>query len=169
METSELVHGVMFGRKKLLLFNEFTDLIAVRKLIHKTIEICFPAYYDEAVVRFFKEYHSIERVREQAASGFTLVYLLDNKIIGTGTLVNDQINAVYIDPAFQNRGLGRRIMFSLLNEAERRNVGKVCIEATPGAKVFYQKLGFEIVSEDIDWVDSISPLYYYKMEKILSN
>jgi len=167
MEETQVFRGVKKSNKKLHLFNESTDLIAVRKLIHKTIEVSYPGYYDEQVVRFFKDYHSYERVRDQATKGYSLVYSHNDKIVGTGTLLVNSISAVYIDPAFQFKGLGKRIMFALLNEAERRGIYKIVLDATPGSVLFYKRLGFSTIKEEVRWIDSVSPLYYYQMEREL--
>jgi ribosomal protein S18 acetylase RimI-like enzyme len=167
METAQVSRGIMKGNKRLQLFNESTDLIAVRKLIHKTVEINYPGYYDDQIVRFFKDYHSVDRVREQAQKGYSLVYVQNDKIVATGTLVENHISAVYVDPAFQSKGFGKRIMFALLNEAEQRGIFKLVLDATPGSVKFYQRLGFNVIREDVQWIDSVSPLFYYKMEREL--
>lgn len=167
MVTAQVSCGIKKSNKRLQLFNESTDLIAVRKLIHKTVEINYPGFYDDQIVRFFKDYHSFERVREQAQKGYSLVYVQHDKIVGTGTLVGNHISSVYVDPAFQYKGLGKRIMFALLNEAERRRIFKLALDATPGSVTFYQRLGFNVIREEVQWIDSVSSLFYYRMEREL--
>ena len=56
-------------------------------------------------------------------------------------------------------------MFALLNEAERREIYKLDLDATPGSVFFYQQLGFKVIKEEVQWIDTISPLHYFKMER----
>lgn len=167
MVKAPFLGGINKSNKKLKPFNEFTDLIAVRKLIHKTIEICYPGYYNDEIVRFFKDYHSYERIREQALKGFSLVYLHNDKIVGTGTLEDNHINSVYIDPRHQFKGFGKRIICALLNEAEHRGYIRLGLDATPGSVPFYKRLGFNVIKEEVKWIDTVSPLFYYQMEREL--
>lgn len=159
--------NIIASHKRLQQFNEETDLIGVRKLIHKTIEACYSAYFENPVVEYFKEFYNNENIRERAKNGYTLVYSIDGKIVGTGSLSAYKINALFIDPALQRRGIGRRIMYSLFAEAEARNIKSLQIFATPGSDIFCQHLGFQIISEERVWVENIFPLDFYVMEKRL--
>ena len=159
--------SVIASNKRLQLFAEGTDLIGTRKLIHKTIEACYYAYYDEPVVRYFQEFHNDENIRERAKNGLTLVYLVDNKIIGTGSLTGYRVNDLFVDPALHGRGIGKRIMYSLLCEAEKQNIRNLQLLATPGSEGFFSHLGFQTVSEEKILIENIFPLDFSVMEKKL--
>ncbi len=159
--------SIIACNKRLQLFKEDTDLIGVRKLIHKTIEACYYAYYDEPVVSYFKEFYNNENIKERAKNGSTFVYQIDTKIVGTGSLTGYRINDLFVDPSLQGRGIGKRIMYSLLCEAEKQNIRTLQLFATPGSQSFYHHLGFQTVSEEKIWIESIFPLDFYVMEKRL--
>lgn len=49
---------------------------------------------------------------------------------------------IYVRPPFRGHGAGEAIVRFLLNEARRRGVSKIYLEATPRAKPLYRKIGF---------------------------
>ena len=157
--------SIIVSNRSLQLFKEDTDLIGVRKLIHKTIEVCYSAYYDKPIVSYFKDSFNNENIKECAKKGFTIVYLIDRKIVGTGTLKEGQITALFIDPAFRGRGIGKRIVYSLLHEAENKNIKTIQLSATPSSEGFFKHLGFQTISVENIWIESIFPLDLYVMEK----
>jgi len=159
--------SIIAAHKRLQLFKKETDLISVRKLIHKTIESCYSAYYDDPPIQFIKEFYNNENISEHAKNGYTLVYFIDGKIVGTGSLNEHRINGLFIDPSLQGRGIGRRIMYSLFCEAEKQNIKTLALHSTPGSTNFFQKVGFQVVSEEIIWVENIFPLVFILMEKQL--
>jgi len=155
------------SNKCMHLFREETDLIGTRKLIHKTIEVCYSAYYEGAVVNYIKDIYKNENIIVRAMKGITIVYLIENKIVGTGSLTDDQITGLFIDPAFQRRGIGKRMMYSLLCEAKNQKLSKLSLQATPGSEGFFNQLGFHTISEENFWIEDIFLMDLYEMEKKL--
>ncbi len=163
----EGIKALIFNRR-IHSFTEETDLIPTLNLIHKTIDKCYPVFYEAPVVHYFKEYHSSESILERSKKGYTLVYRVNDTIIGTGSLIDDYINAVYVDPKYQGKGIGKRIMQVLIKKAKQKKLSKLRLDATPGSKKFYNSLGFILLKDEVMKIDKIFPLYYYVMEKDLS-
>jgi citrate lyase synthetase len=159
--------SIIAAHKRLQRFRKETDLISLRKLIHKTIESCYSAYYDIPPIQSIKEFYNNENITEHAYHGYMLVYYIDGKLVGTGSLNKHRINSLFIDPAIQGKGIGKRIMYSLQCEAEKQNIKILELQCPPGAVSFFQKLGFQIISEEVVWVESIYPMTSYFMEKSL--
>lgn len=159
--------SIIASHKRLQLFKKETDLISVRKLIHKTIESSYTAYYDTPVVQFIKEFYNNENIIEHAKNGYMLVYFIDGKLVGTGSLNEHRINGMFVDPALQGRGIGRRIMYSLLSEAEKQNIKVLQLQSTPGSAPFFEKSGFTTITEETVWVENTFPMPLNLMEKRL--
>jgi len=159
--------SIITSHKRLQLFKKETDLICVRKLIHKTIESCYSAYYEDPVVQYNKEFYNNENITERAQNGFTLVYYVNGKLAGTGSLNEYRINGLFVDPTLQGKGIGRRIMYSLLCEAEKRNIRILELLSTPGAISFFENSGFQSIKEEVILVDNIFPMNLTLMEKRL--
>jgi len=75
-----------------------------------------------------------------------LVYLQNKKVIGTGrlTLKNDTaiISQMAISQHYQNRGIGRCILLSLIEKSIEFNAKKIELSARKTAVNFYRKFDF---------------------------
>jgi ribosomal protein S18 acetylase RimI-like enzyme len=55
--------------------------------------------------------------------------------------------AVGVEPAGQGRGLGSRLMFPILSEADAAGVASYLEASTPRSRLLYERHGFEVVEE----------------------
>jgi len=67
-----------------------TDLVPVQRLVHLTIDSSYSGVYPPRAVRFFKEFHSLDRILERNAEGEVIVVEQDGEIVATGTIVRSQ-------------------------------------------------------------------------------
>jgi len=118
-----------------------SDLDAVRGLIQETIDACYSDVYPKEAVRFFKDWHCDENVLKEAEEGYTIVLERDSRIIGTGTIVGDEIKRVFVDPSFQKSGFGTIFMQNLEAKALLAGVGVVRLDASLPSIKFYDSLG----------------------------
>ena len=68
-----------------------------------------------------------------------------DRLVGFARILSDEasnayVSTVAVDPSWQDRGLGSRIMRRLM---EGREEVKLVLEARAGAAAFYERLGFE--------------------------
>lgn len=68
--------------------------------------------------------------------------LLVEEADGTG-----EVHSFFIDPAWQRRGVGRRLWEKLLERAIDQRLTRLSLEADPFAVPFYEAVGFRIVGE----------------------
>jgi len=144
-----------------------SDLDTVRGLIQNTIDVCYLDVYSKEAVRFFKDWHCDENVLKDANEGHTIVLEKDSRIIGTGTIVGDEIKRVFVEPAFQKNGFGKVVMQKLEEKALSAGIGVVKLDATLMSKKFYDSLGYVILEETFLEVENGKRLDYYKMRKSL--
>ncbi|MHC4570620.1 MAG: GNAT family N-acetyltransferase [Planctomycetota bacterium] len=145
-----------------------SDLGAVTSLIHNTIDTCYSEAYPKEAVQFFKDWHCDDRILQQAKEGYTIVLEKNNKIIGTGTVLGDEIMRVFVEPALQKRGLGKLIMQKLEEKALSAAISVVKLCASLPSKKFYDSLGYVTLEETFLEVENGKKLDYYKMEKSLT-
>jgi GNAT superfamily N-acetyltransferase len=143
------------------------DLPALRTLVHKTIATCYPGHYGAEAVRFFMDYHSEEAILRDAHEGRTVILDKAGRILGTGTLVGEEIKRVFVDPTFQKQGFGRWIMRQLEEAAAEQGTRIVKLDASLPAKTFYDRLGYLTVEPAFLPVENGRRLDFFKMEKAL--
>jgi GNAT superfamily N-acetyltransferase len=139
----------------------------LKALVHKTITACYPGHYGVEAVRFFIEYHNEEAILRDAEKGRTIILDKASRILGTGTVVGDEIKRVFVDPAFQKQGFGRRIVQQLEEAAVRRGIGTVRLDASLPSKPFYDRLGYVTVEPAFLPMENGRRLDFFKMRKAL--
>jgi N-acetylglutamate synthase-like GNAT family acetyltransferase len=145
-----------------------SDLPAVKELIDNTIDDCYSADYPKEAVQYFKQYHCGENILKGAAKGWTIVLEKNNRVIGTGTIIDNHIMRVFVNPKFQKQGLGKLIMNKLEDKAISSEVNKVKLDASLPSKTFYDTLGYKTREKTYVKLENNKKLHYYKMNKGLT-
>jgi GNAT superfamily N-acetyltransferase len=145
------------------------DLIAVRDLIHRTIDYCYFRDYPVRAIEYFKEFHSENNILQRFKNGTILVAEQHGNIIGTGSIVGFEIFGVFVHPEFQHFGHGKELMWYLEDKAR----GKKCCELNLSVSLpsirFYETLGYTMVKKcSIDIGDG-QQLCYWMAKKTLKN
>ena len=145
------------------------DLDIVRSLIQSTIDVCYSDVYSKEAVRFFKDWHCDDSILKDVNEGNTIVLERDSRIIGTGTIVGEEIKRLFVEPSFQKNGFGKIIMQKLEEKALLAGVGVVKLDASLPFKKFYDSLGYVTLEKTFLEVENGKRLDYYKMQKALIN
>jgi GNAT superfamily N-acetyltransferase len=148
---------------------KLSDLDVIKKLIHHTIDMCYSNAYPREAIKFFKDWHCDDRILKQSKEGYTIVLEKNNQIIGTGTIVDNHIMRVFVEPAFQKQGFGKLIMRKLEEKAVSLGIDVVILDASLPSKKFYDLLGYKTLEKTFIPVENGERLDFYKMEKILTN
>jgi N-acetylglutamate synthase-like GNAT family acetyltransferase len=144
-----------------------SDLHNVHKLIVDTIDACYPAAYPPEAVDFFKKHHSLEKLRQAAAKDYIIVLEIDGQMVGTGTLEEEYITRVFVNPQCQGRGMGKAIMEALEAKAVEKRLKVVKIHASLPSLEFYWSRGYVTTEETYISVANNQRLDYQEMEKTL--
>ncbi|MEM2885961.1 MAG: GNAT family N-acetyltransferase, partial [Thermoproteota archaeon] len=130
------------------------------------VSACYSEYPVEYREHLAEEHHSRKRILDRAREGFTLVLEYEGRIMGSGTLIGDSIQGVFVHPSHQRKGFGKAIMRELEERALEKGVKTVSLESTPLSKGFYDSLGYATLEEATFSVGKRS-FTYYKMAKEL--
>ncbi len=90
----------------------------------------------------------------------TYVYEADNIVVGFMSLIGDEIGALFVDPEYQGKGIGRKFV-DFAKTIRDELVLNVFEENTIG-RGFYDKYGFEIVERHIHELTNL-PLIRMKL------
>lgn len=117
------------------------DLGEIDEAMETKIRAELPAYFERNLNRNIFCY-SIKEGGETVACAFLLV---TEKPLSpafptgkTGTVMN-----VYTRPSYRRRGYGKKIMTTLLEDAEKMNLSRVDLKSTDEGYLLYRAVGFE--------------------------
>ena len=119
------------------------DLGELHSMICSTIEQCYRGVYSQKMVDFFKEYHSQNNIRTDASLGQTIVAVHNGSIVGSGTILGNNIRRVFVLPDQQGKGIGGRIMTDLEQKARQGRLNVVELDSSIVSVDFYHRLGYE--------------------------
>lgn len=142
-----------------------SDLKAVKGLIKRTMDKNYKGLFSREVMEYFGQFHGDVNCLQVAIQGYTVVAEQNGCVIGTGSLIDDYILRVYVEPALQKQGIGKLIMAALEKIALARGEKKVKLRATEISENYYQKLGYVIIEKNLESVENGKELVYYLMEK----
>jgi len=145
-----------------------TDLSLVQKLIYQTIDICYPEYYPPLAVQYFKDYHDESNILERSKTGKVLLVETNNYIIGTGSIVGNEISGVFIHPNYQRQGFGKAIMNKLEEIGRLNGYTETELSISLPSLDFYENKGYKILEESSIDVGDNQVLEYWKASKDLS-
>ncbi len=71
----------------------------------------------------------------------------NNKIAGTATFDEGWIRAVFVNPIFHEKGIGKELMMHLEKIAKKFGFRSVNLKSSPFAKNFYNKIGYKKIKD----------------------
>jgi len=92
-----------------------------------------------------------DKLIEKARKTMFYVYQENGKILGTGVFDNGEIRTMFVDPEYQGKGIGERILKFLVNLGKSKGYKRFFLGANPEAEGFYEKMGFIKTGETNDF------------------
>lgn len=135
------------------------DIGTIRSLAERVWPSTYKEILSEGQVEYMMDlFYSISSLEEQFKKHSFLIAYADDEPVGFASfsLLGEgvyKLHKIYIDTAFQGRGLGKLLIDYILNDL--RALGAAALELNVNrnnrAKFFYERLGFEVFrEEDID-------------------
>lgn len=143
------------------------DIGALQRLIFKTIDVSYAPVYPPRAIAFFKRFHAEAEIRARGRDGTTLVVEHDGKLIATGSLVGDEILAVFVRPGVQRGGHGKALMRALEARARANGVAACTLSISLPSLEFYRGLGYEVLEERARDLGDGQRLDFWKARKPL--
>jgi len=129
---------------------EIADATSVSGLISTTLRISNVKDYPADFLSTVEASLTPLSLRELAKERVIFVAVEGNAIVGTASLGRDQVHAVFVHPARQGRGIGRRLMEAAESEARARGTRALILYASVSAVPFYEAGGWRTVREHHD-------------------
>lgn len=123
---------------------QIEEISQLQDMIQETIKVSYPAYYPDRAVQFFRDYHSESKIYSRYELGKIVILKKNGEIVATGSLVENEISGVFVQPSQQRLGFGIQIMRALENHAAAMGVKEVELHVSLPSRKFYELLHYEI-------------------------
>ena len=118
------------------------DASAVSNVIRTAMRITNSRDYPPAVLNPLMRYFSPEKVLQLALERVCLVAEINEKVIGTISLENGELETFFVHPDFQARGVGTRLLEAVEEIAVREKQEIIRVLSSLSAVSFYEKMGY---------------------------
>lgn len=145
-----------------------SDLNEMQQLYTNTIQsVCKNDYNSAQIEAWISGVKNTERWTQVIETQFVLLAIIQDQIVGFGTLKNSNyIDFFYIHKDFQRRGIANKLLTELELEAKNQHTKIITSDISITAKPFFEKKGFVVKTEQKNIRLDVE-LINYKMEKQL--
>lgn len=143
-----------------------SDLKEMQELSIETIKsVCQKDYNPKQIEVWISGVKNTERWIDVINTQFVLLAIIENKIVGYGTLKDgNYIDFFYVHKDFQRQGIADKILSELEIEAKKSNSKIITSDISITAKPFFEKKGFIVIKEQR--IEKLGvELINYKMQK----
>ena len=121
------------------------DFEIVKQITQTTIREIYPKYYPAGAVKFFSEHHSDEKIMSDINAKIVYLLITENgEPAGTVTLTDNEVDRLFVLPAFQGKGYGRALL-DFAEDAIAKKYEVIKLHASFPAKSIYLKRGYHEV------------------------
>ena len=122
----------------------------VLECILRSVEISNSPDYLPAIIDYqLHTHYTMDWLSKKMQSSYFVAALIDNKVVGTGSLDGNEVTTVFVDPDHQQRGIGRTIMGELERYAKNQGLREIILNSSITALGFYKKLDYSLLEETI--------------------
>ena len=131
---------------------DFSDAL---NCIQRSVKIINGPHYPDKIISYQLTVHyTPEWMKTTIKDKYFIVAVQDNQVVGTGALKDNELRSIFVDPFYQNEGVGRIIVQHLEQYALSKGYTSIFLESSITAVRFYEKLGYyKIKEETIIWLE----------------
>ena len=89
-----------------------------------------------------------------------------DRILGVAALEEDDVHTMFVNPLYQGKGIGKKLIERVEILAKKRKIKKLSVKSTKGAEKFYQRMGFKKKGLYRATIEKYHP-YFMNLEKKL--
>jgi putative acetyltransferase len=144
------------------------DLPELQNLFVNTISnVCQTDYDSKQINAWTSSIENKRRWQDILTNQFVLVSQDKETITGFCTLDNgNYVDLLYVHKDYQRQGIAHKLYFNIEQEAKRQEQTELTSDVSKTARVFFEKVGFQVINEQTVIVKGVE-LTNYKMTKKL--
>ncbi len=119
------------------------DATQASRIIEKGFRINNAQYYGERSIDEQVAANSPNNLIEKAKKVNYFVAFENGRILGIGGYDHEKVHTLFVDPEWQGKGVGTRILKRILFEAKKEGITILDAWSTFNAENFYSNAGFE--------------------------
>jgi len=123
------------------------DARKVSNLVRKCLWEVNSKDYSKKVIDFMVSHFSPKSIIDNSKKRKIFVAVEKDKIIGTASIHDNVILTVFVNPKIHGKGIGKKLMKKVENEAKKNGFKSVKLPSSITAIDFYKKLGYQKVKE----------------------
>ena len=121
------------------------DAKRVSYLISKTLWEANSKDYSQRVIKNVENKYKPSKIIEYSRNRKIFVAEENGKILGTISLENDMILCAFVNPRYQCRGIGKKLIEHIEKIAKRKGIKKLKVPSSTTSVGFYEKMGYKRV------------------------
>jgi GNAT superfamily N-acetyltransferase len=122
------------------------EIGAIAHLIERAVRISNAPDYEPAAIERIVANFTPERIGQKMTQRDVFVGLKVGVLVGTVSLGGDKLHSLFVDPSWQGKGIGRRLVDHLEAHAAALGVAVLRVSSSLTARPFYEKLGYRLLA-----------------------
>ncbi len=146
------------------------EIEQTHNMIARSCRASFPAFYPQGSIDYVIDSLEPEKLKKRASWTHFYVVKDNDKIIGCGAIgpywgseTESSLFTIFVDPDYQGKGIGRKIIETLENDEYALRANRIEIPAGMVAIPFYKKMGYEHKNGELNYDDG-----HFAMEKFFN-
>ena len=119
------------------------DALPVSALIKETLFTVNNKDYPRGELEEIAERYSPDHLVKFARSKTIFVATVERRPVGTASIEHDYISCVFVAPSYIGKGVGRKLMDAVEDDAVQRGIRRVRLDSSVTARRFYEQRGYE--------------------------
>lgn len=124
------------------------DSAAISRVVIAALRATNSQDYSPDIIAQVERSFAPEAVSALLGKRKVFVALLGETVAGTASLDGSVVRSVFVDPAYQGRGIGRLMMDVIHTTAVSAGVGALRVPSSISAQSFYAALGYQTIRDE---------------------
>lgn len=124
------------------------DATAISRVITAALRESNAQDYPPEIINQIEQHFSPANILNFLTQRQVYVAIIDDHVVATASLDGDVVRSVFVDPAFQRKGVGQCLMSALESVALANGVRQLRVPSSITAEGFYRALGFTKIRDE---------------------